>query len=69
MEEANSFTWEEVCERWQSQPVDEDQWGEMSKEMNALSQQEMDALSRELAVSLSVGTYGRLQNINDKQTQ
>ena len=31
MEEANSFTWEEVCERWQSQPVDEDQWDEMSR--------------------------------------
>jgi hypothetical protein len=40
MEEANSFTWEEVCERWQSQPVDEAQWGEMSKEM-------LDALEKE----------------------
>jgi hypothetical protein len=33
MEEVNCFTWEEVCQRWQSQPVDEDQWAEMTKEM------------------------------------
>ena len=40
MEEVNSFTQKEVCERWQSQPVNEDQWGEMSKEMQDALEQE-----------------------------
>ena len=50
MEEVNCFTWEEVCHRWQSQPVDVEQWDEMSKEMQDALEQEnknKDALENE----------------------
>jgi TRAP-type mannitol/chloroaromatic compound transport system substrate-binding protein len=36
------FTWKEVCERWQSQPVNEDQWDEMSKEMKDVLEKETE---------------------------